>query len=96
MPLGFFLSRPLISEFGWSRAVTSGAFSLIMIVYGLSSILRGGLSDRYGPRMTIFCGGFLIGLGTFLSYWINSVWQLYLFYGLIMGIGMGGSYFLPS
>jgi len=46
--------------------------------------------------MTIFCGGFLIGLGTFLSYWINSVWQLYLFYGLIMGIGMGGSYFLPS
>lgn len=84
--------KPLISEFGWSRAVTSGAFSLIMIVYGLSSILMGGLSDRYGPRMTIFCGGLLIGLGTFLSYWINSLWQLYLFYGLIMGIGMGGSY----
>jgi len=84
--------KPLLTEFGWSRAVTSGAFSLIMIVYGLSSILLGGLSDRYGPRITILCGGFLVGLGIFLSYWIHSVWQLYLFYGLIMGIGMGGSY----
>lgn len=84
--------KPLISEFSWSRAATSGAFSVIMIVYGLSSILMGRLSDRYGPRIAVFCGGVLIGLGTFLSSWINSVWQLYLFYGLIMGMGMGASY----
>lgn len=88
---GVFL-KPLVAEFGWSRAVTAGAFSVVMIVYGLSSIAMGRLSDRYGARVAIFCGGFLIGLGCFLSFWIHSVWQFYVFYGLIVGMGMGAAY----
>jgi OFA family oxalate/formate antiporter-like MFS transporter len=84
--------KPIIAEFSWSRAATSGTFSLNMIIYGLSSILMGGLSDRYGPRRIVSWGGILIGLGAFLSSRINVVWQLYLFYGLIMGMGMGASY----
>jgi len=84
--------KPIIAEFSWSRAATSGAFSLNMIVYGLSSILMGRLSDRHGPRISVFLGGIFIGLGTFLSSQINAVWQLYLFYSLIMGLGMGASY----
>jgi MFS family permease len=38
-----------------------------------------------------FCG-FLLGLGYLLTSQIDSVWQLYLFYGVIIGIGMSGSW----
>jgi predicted MFS family arabinose efflux permease len=36
--------------------------------------------------------GFLVGLGYLLMSQIGAVWQLYLFYGVIIGAGMGGSW----
>ena len=41
--------RPLQNEFGWTSAMTSGAFSLSMIIYGVLGIVVGGLNDRFGP-----------------------------------------------
>jgi MFS family permease len=84
---GLFLN-PLLEEFGWSRAVTSGAFSLSMFVYGLMSIIAGGLTDRFGPRVVVSLCGLLIGLGFMLMSQLNSLWQLYLFFGVIAGFGM--------
>ncbi len=83
--------KPLIAEFGWSRAITSGAFSLSWIMQGLVGIVMGRLSDRLGPRIVLTICGFLLGIGYFLMSQINSVWQLYLFYGVIIGIGMSGT-----
>jgi hypothetical protein len=40
--------KPLLTEFGWTRAVTSGAFSLSQIVHGMLGIFMGGLTDRLG------------------------------------------------
>ncbi len=86
---------PLISEFNWSRAMISGAASLCFLVHGLSSIILGNLNDRFGPRIIMsFCGLFL-GLGFWLMAKVNSAWQLYLFYGLIVGIGLGGIDVIP-
>ena len=83
--------KPLLTEFGWTRAMTSGAFSLSMIVGGLLGILVGGLTDRFGPRIVLtFCGLFL-GLGYLLMSQASVLWQLYLFYGII-GIGMAGAW----
>lgn len=84
--------NPLISEFGWTRAMTSGAFSLSMILSGVLGMVMGGLTDRFGPRiiMTISC--LLFGLGHLLMWQVNTLWQLYLFYGVIIGVGMGGSW----
>jgi MFS family permease len=85
--------KPLISEFGWNRALISGAFSISTIVQGFSGIIMGGLNDRLGPRVVItFCGAF-VGLGCLLMSQVHAAWQLYLYYALIMGIGMG-SYFV--
>jgi len=39
--------KPLLTEFGWSRAITSGAFSLAIIMEGLGSMLMGRMADRY-------------------------------------------------
>ena len=84
--------KHLINEFGWTRAMTSGAFSLCSIVHGLIAILMGGLTDKFGARIVITVSAFFVGLGCFLTSQAESLWDLYLFYGIIMGIGMGGSF----
>jgi len=86
--------KPILSDFGWTRAMTSGAYSLCIIMNGLLAIAMGGLTDKLGPRLVMtFCGVFL-GLGYFLMSRLDAIWQLYLFYGVIIGIGMSGS-FIP-
>lgn len=87
--------KPLLTDFGWTSAMTSGAFSLAMITRGLLAIVMGGLTDRLGPRMVMTLCGFLLGIGYLLMSQISAVWQLYLFFGLIVGAGMGGS-FIPA
>ena len=84
--------KPVLAEFGWTRAMTSGAFSLSWIVSGLLAIVMGRLTDRFGPRLVMTLCGFFLGLGYLLVAQISAVWQLYLFYGVIIGIGMGGAF----
>ncbi len=83
--------NPLLVEFGWTRATISGAASLSQIVIGFGAIALGNLNDRFGPRILIVLCGILAGLGYFLMSQINSIWQLYLFHGLIVGIGVSGT-----
>jgi MFS family permease len=84
--------KPLITDFGWTRAATSGAFSLSAIINGLLAIVMGKLVDRFGPRIVMTICAILIGSGFMLMSGIASIWQVYLFYGLIVGVGMGGSF----
>ncbi len=86
---------PLINEFGWSRATISGAASLCFLVHGSSSIVLGNLNDRFGPRLIMSGCGIFLGLGFLLMATIHSPWQLYLFYGFIVAIGLGGIDVIP-
>lgn len=88
---GVFL-KPLSAEFGWSRASISGAYSLFMILHGFLCIVAGGLNDRFGPRKVMTVCGFFMGLGYLLMSQISAIWQLYLFYGVIIAIGFSGSF----
>jgi len=83
---------PLLSDFNWTRATISGALSLSWTMQGVLSIIMGRLTDRFGPRLVLTICGFLIGLGYLLMSQVGTVWQLYLFYGVIIGSGMGGSW----
>ncbi len=82
--------EPMLLEFGWARAVISGAFSLTLILGGFLSIVTGRLTDKFGSRFILTISGFLLGVGYILMSRTNAVWELYLFYGVIMGIGMSG------
>jgi MFS family permease len=84
--------KPILNEFGWSRAMTSGAFSLCSITMGLLGIAMGGLNDRFGPRMVMSVCGLLLGIGYLLMSQLEALWQLYLSFGLILGTGMGGGF----
>ena len=81
---------PVLDEFSWSRAATSGGFSLTWVFTGLLSIVVGRLNDKFGPRIIMTVAGFLLGLGYLLMSQLSSVWQLYLFYGVI-SIGMSAA-----
>ncbi len=80
--------KPLLSEFGWTRAMTSAAMSIATMVMGFSSLANGRLTDKYGPKIVLMACGFLMGLGFLLVSQVNALWQLYLFYGLLVGSGM--------
>ncbi len=88
---GVFLT-PLLDEFGWTRAMTSGAFSLAMLMEGLGGIFMGRLTDKVGPRVVMTTCGFLLGAGYALMSEVVSLWHLYLYYGLIAGFGLSGTY----
>ena len=84
--------KPVLNEFGWSRAATSGAFSLSFLVFGILSMAASRLTDRFGPRLVTMACGVFLGLGYILMSQITAIWQLYVLYGIMIGIGMGTCY----
>jgi MFS family permease len=84
--------KPMLTDLGWSRAATSGAFSVFWIIQGLLTIVMGRVNDKVGPRIVISVCGFIFSLGYLLMSQTSALWQLYLFYGVIIGIGMSGAF----
>lgn len=82
------LFNPLIDEFGWSRASISGAASIAFLLMGFLGIGVGRLNDKFGPRVLMTVSGVFFGLGYFLMSRLESIWQLYLFFAIIFGIGL--------
>ena len=82
---GVFL-RPLTLEFGWERGPLSLAVSLTFLVAGLAGIGTGKLSDRYGPRVLVTLGGIAMGAGYILMAHVTNLVQVYIFWGLFLGI----------
>ena len=80
--------KPLVQQFGWSRSEVTGAFGLFMVVVGMMSIVGGFAVDRFGPRRTGLAGGSLLGLGLFLASGVDSLWQFYLCYSVLGGLGI--------
>ena len=84
---GVFL-KPMLVEFGWSRANISGAFTLAMIVMGWAGFVSGRVTDRFGPRAIVMICGTCLGASYVLTSMIQYAWQFYIVYGLLAGIGM--------
>jgi MFS family permease len=96
------LFPPIISEFGWDRGVTAGAFSFGFIVSAVMSPLIGRLMDRTGPRGVMELGVVLMGGGMLLAPYTTQPWHLYLTLGVLVGGGSvclgysGQSLFVPN
>jgi len=86
---GVFL-KPVLNELGRTRASVSGAYSLCFFLSGALAMSAGWLNDRIGPRVVISCSGILIGSGYILLSRTNTIMELYLYYGLLVGTGMSG------
>ncbi|MGH8768953.1 MAG: MFS transporter, partial [Burkholderiales bacterium] len=78
---------PVQAEFGVARADASLPYTLTMIGYGLSGILMGRLSDRFGIVLPIMGGTIALALGYVLAGSASSLWQFTLAQGLLIGVG---------
>ena len=70
------LFPPILSEFGWERGVTAGAFSFGFLVSAVVSPLFGRLMDRAGPRAVMELGTALMGVGLLLAPLTTQPWHL--------------------
>ena len=78
-----------IETFGWSRAATAGALSLLIVTEGLSLPLAGSFTDRVGPRRALLLGGIVLAIGLGFTATVSSLWQLYFWLGLVTALGLG-------
>src|SRR6478735_509510 len=83
------LLEPLEEDFGWSRATTSGAVSLNLVVYGLTAPFAAALMERFGVRRVVGWSLVLVAVGSGLTLVMTQAWQLWLLWGFAVGIGTG-------
>lgn len=81
-----------LKEFEASKSATSWIGSLFMAVPLMSGPICSALVDRYGCRWMTILGGLISGLGFILSTFCNSIFLMYLTFGVIAGIGLGLCY----
>ena len=101
--------RPLQAQFGWTVPEVAMAYALICLIFGLVSFPAGRMSDKYGPKIIVLIGSLLMAFGFFMVSTIkpptpealaagekatSQLYLLYLYYGVICGLG-GGMVYLP-
>jgi MFS family permease len=86
----------LLAEFGWSRSVLAGAFSVFTLVHGGVNPLIGALCARYRPLRVIAAGGAAMGATLFLDSFISSPAGLYLGFGVATAIAVALGGWVPS
>ncbi len=80
---------PLQHEFGWNRAVISVAVSINLVLFGLTGPFAAALMDRFGLRKVTVGALITISAGALLTTVMSQPWQLYLLWGVVVGLGTG-------
>jgi OFA family oxalate/formate antiporter-like MFS transporter len=88
-------NTPLVGKFGWEKSSVVLTFSITIFVFSIFTIIAGKIQDKIGPRWVATGGGILLGLGLLLASQATSLNQLYIFYGVIGGAGIGCAYVCP-
>lgn len=92
------LTKPIMQAMGFTLQETTWTFSIAILFLGLSAGFLGSYVEKHGPRRsglvsTIFFGIGMLGTAFALSQ--HSLLLMYLFYGVIGGIGLGTGYITP-
>jgi len=91
---GVFL-LPIEKDLGWGRVQISLAISILLLVFSAFMSIGGICEKKYGPRITATIGGIMVALGWIGASFSQSPIWLYIFYGVLGGIGTGLGY-IPS
>lgn len=80
---------PLQEAFGWNAAVISGAVGLNILLFGLVGPFAAGFIQTVGLKKTVLVSMILLVIGAGLSSFVTEIWQLYLTWGVLVGLGSG-------
>lgn len=83
---------PMVAEFGWSRTLMSGVFSLSRLEGGIEGPIAGWLTDRVGARRMLLFGVSIAGLGFILISQVSGPVSLYLIFALVLSLGFNMGY----
>jgi predicted MFS family arabinose efflux permease len=82
---------PLQRALGWDVSTISAAISVNIILFGATGPFIAGLAETFGLKRTILACTFVLIAATGLSLCMTAPWQLFLTWGLMVGIGSGAS-----
>ena len=80
---------PLERAFGWDVATISAAVSLNIILLGATGPFLTGMIEVIGLKRTMLACMVMLAVGPGLSNFMTTPWQLFLTWGLLVGIGSG-------
>ncbi len=92
---GYFLPF-LVQDFGWNRGTASLAATINMIAMGICGPLAGIFVVKYGAKRALVGGNVLGCIGFVLLSTQSHMWELYLGYGVLIGVGAGFGGLLAS
>ncbi len=78
---------PLERAYGWDAGTISGAISLNIALFGLGGPFAAALMRTIGLRATVLGSMALLAVGAGLSGFISQIWELYLTWGVLVGLG---------
>ncbi len=78
--------------FTWDLASLNDPYSVCCLVFAFSMILAGKCQDKFGPRITAFIGGLLVGVGLIWISQTQSYFAWVMGFGVLAGAGMGFGY----
>jgi MFS family permease len=86
----------LLAEFGWSRSVLAGAFSVFTLVHGGVNPLVGALCARFKPMRVTAAGGLAMGLTLYADSFIASPLELYVGFGVATALAVAAGGWVPA
>ena len=87
--------KPIGTELNFNRTATSVASSIGRFEGGFEAPLTGWLTDKFGPKWIVIFGISVIGLALLLMNFVESLWDFYLVWGVILGTGINIGLTLP-
>lgn len=88
------LKVPLAQNFGWTVPQLTVNFTLTMSFFCLGGILGSLLNKKIGLKNTLIISAILSGTGFIFTSFLpgSSIYMLYVWYGIICGLGIGIAY----
>lgn len=86
------LQSPIVAAYGWPDSQVSLAYTITVLCSTMAPLFFGPVIRALGSRRCVMLGALLFGGGLFCTGLMTGVWQLYLFYGVLSGLGVGFIY----
>ena len=81
--------QPLSREFGWTTDQLSSVFAVRFALFGLLGPFAAVFIGRYGLRRVMISAAGLVATAMVLATQVTQLWQLFIFWGLVLGCGTG-------
>lgn len=80
---------PFETDFGWDRSIISIAFAISLFLYGISGPFFAALIETQGLKKMMVIAMTTLLSGLLLTFFMQQTWQLFIIWGIIIGLGSG-------